>query len=101
MAEEGDGPAGQNGSHPPAGAGQAGVADGVDPAVDGVEPARADAPVYRSLVEAEVVELPGRNHAVLPSRQSRDRLLADLRLVPHTGTKVRFDGHARLRAGTV
>jgi hypothetical protein len=55
-----------------AAAGELGAADGVDRAVDAVEPATGGPVLNGSCTEAELPQLAEANHPVLPIRQNRD-----------------------------
>ena len=51
------------------------MAHGVDPAVDGVQPAGTEPPLDRTLSDAQCLQLPPGNHAMLSSGEDRDRLV--------------------------
>ncbi len=100
MAEEGNGPAGQDGGHVAAAAGEPAVADRVDAPKNAMKPAGADPALNRLGRETEVGQLPVRHDAVLTSGKVGDKAL-DLTFRSHIDWKVRFGGHRRLRAETV
>jgi hypothetical protein len=63
----------EHGRHPMTVARQDGVADGVDAAMNDVEPAGADAPAHRAVGQPDGAQLPASDHAVLTRRERRDR----------------------------
>jgi hypothetical protein len=84
MAECGAGTAGQHRGEFPRLAGESGVADGVDAAVEAVEAAGGQAAFDGTPREAEPVQLGKGDHAVLASRQRRDPLIG--RVIVHLPT---------------
>ena len=75
VAEDSVRAAGQNRSEPPALRREATMADGVDAAVDPMEPSGRRPVVDLRLREAQAIELPGRDHSMLPSGERGDLVI--------------------------
>jgi hypothetical protein len=60
------------------------MADGVDPAVDAMEPACADPPGYGAAVDPGVMKLLDGNDPVLPGCDARRLHIARGAFLPHT-----------------
>jgi hypothetical protein len=101
MAQRGAGPGGEHGGHAPPIDREHGVPDGVDAAVDPMQPPRGHAMHDRPAPQADGFELPPRHDAVLPRRQARD--LAIQRVLDEFCTHVvhfsSLAGHAPRLAG--
>ena len=72
VAQRGARPAGEHGGHPPAVGTERRVPDGVDAAMDDVQPPGRHTAIDRTGGEAERPELPARDDAVLARRERRD-----------------------------
>jgi hypothetical protein len=71
MAEQGLVAASQHRRDPATVAGQPRMANGVDAAVNEVQPSRVEAVPDRSTIQADLGELPARNHSVLLTSEYR------------------------------
>ena len=74
--------------------------DGIDAAVQRMQPAQRESVLDRIRSEAEVEELCARDDAMLPSRNRRDRRLHTTRRTfgAHNALNVRLVRHARIVA---
>jgi hypothetical protein len=77
VAEDGSVPTGEDSGHPPSALAQPCVPYGVDAVVHKVQSADAQAIVDRVGAQAEVHQLPMRDHAVLVAGERRDRALEE------------------------
>src|SRR3954469_282345 len=67
MTQHGGRPTGEHRGHPVTEPGDASVADRVHPAVETMKPTDLEAAIDRARSEPELVQLPPREHSVLPS----------------------------------
>ena len=100
VAEDGARARGEHGRGPPAFAGQHTVADRVDPAVHGVEPAALQPVTDRPATEPEVDELSAGDDAVLGLGERGDRAVhaANATFGPFKGPKCSLAGHGPMVA---
>jgi hypothetical protein len=72
VAQNSAGSRSQHGRHPSPFETESSVTNGIDGAMDRMEPA-PDSPIDGAAADPDRKQLPPRNHAVLPVRQIRDR----------------------------
>src|SRR3954449_10626393 len=91
MTQHGGRPTGEHRSHPVTEPGDASVADRVHPAVETMKPPDLEATIDRARTEPQLIQLPPREHSVLPSRQLRHGSLIrpKLRFTTAFGVKLR------------